>query len=208
MEIESNGCDKQQRKYTIKMGKFTTATGSHTVLVITGDITQMEVDGIVNASNTDLVLGSGVAGAVRTRGGPTIQVECDRIGPIPLGEAAVTGAGELTARYVIHAAGMRLGGSVSEQSLKETTRSSLLRADELRIKSLAFPAIGTGVGGFPLKRCAEIMVDTVIDHFEKGVGSLEKVYFVLYNNDVYSIFNDYLTSVTSLNYQNKGQIST
>ena len=94
-----------------------------------GDITDIEADAIVNAANNQLQLGGGVAGAVRRKGGPSIQEECDRIGPIPLGEAAVTGAGWLKAKYVIHAASMSLGQSTSEENLVASTKNSLLRAD-------------------------------------------------------------------------------
>src|SRR5512140_1649572 len=111
-----------------------------TVEFIRGDITGQDVDAIVNAANTSLWLGSGVAGAIRVKGGPAIQEECDRIGPIALGEAAITGGGRLKARYVIHAAGMDLGGGVSPQSCWAATSHSLERADENGLKSIAFPA--------------------------------------------------------------------
>ena len=112
-----------------------------------GDITQAQVDAVVNAANTDLLLGAGVAGAIRRAGGPAIQEECNRLGPIPLGEAALTGGGQLTAHYVIHAAGMQLGSGVTADSCRLATLNSLRRAGEKQLKSIAFPAIGTGVGG-------------------------------------------------------------
>ena len=114
-----------------------------------GDLTEADVDAIVNAANNDLMLGGGVAGAIRVKGGPAIQQECDRIGTIPLGEAAITGAGLLRAHHVIHAASMRLGESTSEANLRAATRNSLKRADEHSLKTIAFPAIGTGIAGFP-----------------------------------------------------------
>jgi O-acetyl-ADP-ribose deacetylase (regulator of RNase III) len=157
-----------------------------------GDITDMEVDAIVNAANTDLVLGSGVAGAIRKKGGDSIQEECDKIGSIPLGEAAVTGAGNLRANYVIHAAGMHLGGSVSERSLRDATWNSLLRADEKGVKTIAFPAIGTGVGGFPIDRCAKVMIDMVFEYLKSKKTSIEKVYFVLFDEQTYRVFSEYL----------------
>jgi len=157
--------------------------------LVEGDITDMATDAIVNAANTDLKLGAGVAGAIRRKGGPSIQAECDRIGPIPLGEAAITGAGNLKARYVIHAAGMHLGGSVSEESLRNSTRNSLLRAEEKGLKSIAFPAIGTGIGGFPVERCAEVMLSVVLDHLETS-RSIEKVYFVLFGKETYESFRE------------------
>ncbi|HZC45841.1 MAG TPA: macro domain-containing protein, partial [Candidatus Acidoferrum sp.] len=106
-----------------------------------GDLTDADVDAIVNAANNDLMLGGGVAGAIRVKGGPTIQQECDRVGPIALGEAAITGAGKLRARHVIHAASMRLGESTAEANLRAATRNSLMRADENSLKTIAFPAI-------------------------------------------------------------------
>src|SRR5271155_801033 len=123
-----------------------------------GDLTDLDVDAIVNAANNDLMLGGGVAGAIRVKGGPAIQQECDRIGPIALGEAAITGAGRLKARHVIHAASMRLGESTSVANLRAATRNSLRRADENSLKSIAFPAIGPGIGVFPIERCAQVML--------------------------------------------------
>ncbi len=99
------------------------------IIIKQGDITDMEVEAIVNAANTELVLGSGVAGAIRKKGGDTIQEECDNIGRIPLGQAVITGAGKLKSKYIIHAAGMHLGGRVTEESLRECTMNCLLRAD-------------------------------------------------------------------------------
>lgn len=160
-----------------------------------GDITEMEVDAIVNAANTDLLLGSGVAGAIRKKGGDLVQKECDEIGPIPLGEAAVTGAGNLKARYVIHAAGMHLGAGVGEDSLRATTKNSLLRADEKGIHTIAFPAVGTGVGGFPVDKCARVMIDTVSEHLKNEKTSIEKVYFVLFDEGAFNAFDEYLKTV-------------
>lgn len=151
------------------------------IIVIMGDITDMDVDGIVNAANTRLVLGSGVAGSIRRKGGPSIQAECDELGPIPLGEAAVTGGGALKARHVIHAAGMHLGGGVSRESLESATRNSLKRAGEKGMRSVAFPAIGTGVGGFPIDECAGVMIKTVTDYLKEGDTRIGKVYFVLFD---------------------------
>jgi O-acetyl-ADP-ribose deacetylase (regulator of RNase III) len=145
-----------------------------------GDITEAHVDAIVNAANNDLKLGGGVAGAIRTKGGPSIQQECDKLAPVQLGEAAITGGGSLPARYVIHAASMRLGGRTTAPSLREATRNSLLRAKEKGLESIAFPAVGTGIAGFPLDRCAEIMGAEVRDHL-KGETSLKLVEFVLFD---------------------------
>jgi O-acetyl-ADP-ribose deacetylase (regulator of RNase III) len=154
-----------------------------------GDITDMAVDAIVNAANNDLVLGAGVAGAIRRKGGPKIEEECERIGPIPLGEAAVTTGGNLKALYVIHAASMRLGGRTTAESLRLATKNTLLRAEEKGLKSIAFPAIGTGIAGFPLEECARIMIGEVLEHL-KSRSSLEKIYFVLYDDAALQVFQE------------------
>jgi O-acetyl-ADP-ribose deacetylase len=160
-----------------------------------GDITAMSVDAIVNAANTDLLLGAGVAGALRERGGPAIQEECDRAGPIALGEAAVTTGGRLKALYVIHAASMHLGGKTSAESLGLSTRSSLMLAEGKGLKSIAFPAIGTGVAGFPMDECAKIMISEVLDHL-RSRSSLERIHFVLYDNTALKTFEDTYRELT------------
>jgi len=157
------------------------------IRILRGDLTDQDADAIVNAANNDLQLGGGVAGAIRRKGGPAIQEECDRLGPIPLGEAAVTGGGNLAARYVIHAAGMRLGEPTSEENLRASTRASLLRAKELGLRTIAFPAIGTGIAGFPMRRCAEVMLEEAAAHLA-GETSLEEVRFVLYDAAAYETF--------------------
>lgn len=162
------------------------------IKILKGDITDMDVDAVVNAANTNLLLGSGVAGAIRKRGGDSIQKECDEIGSIPLGEAVITGAGSLKSKFVIHAAGMHLGGGVTEESLRMATKNSLIGADEKGIRTIAFPAIGTGVGGFPVGRCAEVMIDVVSNHLEGGRTSLERVYFVLFDEPTYRAFDECL----------------
>ncbi len=152
-----------------------------------GDLTAAATDAIVNAANNDLMLGGGVAGAIRSKGGPTIQAECDRIGPIRVGEAAITGAGRLPARHVIHAASMRLGERTSEAGLRDATRNALRIAAERGLKSIAFPAIGAGIAGFPLARCAEVMLEEARDHL-RGATSLEKIEFVLFDEAAREIF--------------------
>ena len=152
-----------------------------------GDLTEAEVDAIVNAANNDLMLGGGVAGAIRVKGGPAIQKECDKIGPIALGEAAITGAGRLRARHVIHAASMRLGESTSEANLRAATRNSLRRANENSLKTIAFPAIGTGIAGFPVERCAEVMLEEVRAHLGDPT-TLERVEFVLFDRRSLEVF--------------------
>jgi O-acetyl-ADP-ribose deacetylase (regulator of RNase III) len=125
-----------------------------------GDITTYAGSAIVNAANNHLVLGAGVAGAIARRGGPSIQAECDRHGPIKVGEAALTGAGTLPCRYVIHAAAMG-DEPVSERSIQDATRSSLALAVGRGIPDVAFPILGTGVGAFPFRRAVEIMVAAI-----------------------------------------------
>ncbi|MGH7779654.1 MAG: macro domain-containing protein [Candidatus Binataceae bacterium] len=145
-----------------------------------GDLTEARTDAIVNAANTGLILGGGVAGAIRNKGGPSIQRECDELGAIALGEAAITGAGRLPAKFVIHAASMSLGGRATEAHLRAATRNSLKRANEKGLKSIAFPAIGTGIAGFPLDRCARVMLGEVREHLG-GTTSLERVEFILFD---------------------------
>jgi O-acetyl-ADP-ribose deacetylase len=158
-----------------------------------GDLTEVDADAIVNAANNELVLGGGVAGAIRVKGGPAIQEECNRIGPIALGEAAITSGGRLKARHVIHAASMRLGESTLEKNLRAATRNSLRRADENSLRSIAFPAIGTGIAGFPIERCAQVMLEEVRAHLE-GSTTLERVDFVLFDRRSLEAFERVLNS--------------
>jgi O-acetyl-ADP-ribose deacetylase len=152
-----------------------------------GDLTEMDVDAIVNAANNDLILGAGVAGAIRRKGGEEIQHECDEIGSIPVGYAAITSGGKLKARFVIHAASMQLGGKTSAEALRHSTSHALRIANERGLKSIAFPAVGTGIAGFPLKDCAEIMVREAAEHL-RGETSLETIYFVLFDEAAQGIF--------------------
>jgi O-acetyl-ADP-ribose deacetylase (regulator of RNase III) len=158
------------------------------VEILQGDLTEMDTDAIVNAANNDLQLGGGVAGAIRRKGGLQIQAECNEIGPVPVGGAAITSGGNLKARYVIHAASMQLGGTTSAQSLRSSTAHSLRIAAQKGLKTIAFPAIGTGIAGFPMRECAEIMLRETAKHFE-GPTSLEKVYFVLFDQEALAAFN-------------------
>ncbi|RLF18471.1 MAG: O-acetyl-ADP-ribose deacetylase [Thermoprotei archaeon] len=159
-----------------------------------GDITDLEVDAIVNAANERLKLGGGVAGAIRRRGGPSIQEECDRIGYCPVGGAVVTGAGRLKAKYVIHAVGPRYGEGDEDNKLRSATLNSLKRADERGVKSIAFPAISTGIFGFPKDRCADIMLNTIINYL-KGETGVEEVVVCLYDDETYRIFEEKLKAI-------------
>ncbi|MGA8768034.1 MAG: macro domain-containing protein [Candidatus Acidiferrales bacterium] len=152
-----------------------------------GDITEMDVDAIVNAANNDLQLGGGLAGAIRRKGGPRIQAECDKIGTIPVGGAAITSAGKLKTRHVIHAASMQLGGGTSAQSLRSSTAHALRIAAQNGLKTIAFPAVGAGIGGFPMSECAEIMLREAAKHFE-GPTSLERIVFVLFDGEALGAF--------------------
>ncbi len=156
-------------------------------MLLEGDLTEQAVDAIVNAANSALVLGSGVAGAIRKKGGPTVQAECDRIGPIAVGEAALTGAGDLPARFVIHAAGMPPGGAADEASVRSAMRAALERAREQGCRTLAVPAIGAGVGALALQRCAEILLEEARQHLA-GETSLEEIRFVLFGEPAYRVF--------------------
>jgi len=152
-----------------------------------GDLTEMDTDAIVNAANNDLILGAGVAGAIRRKGGEEIQRECDAIGSIPVGYAAITSGGKLKARFVIHAASMQLGGKTNAESLRRSAAHSLKIAKEHGLKTIAFPAVGTGIAGFPLKDCAEIMLREAAEHV-RGETSLETIYFVLFDETAQGVF--------------------
>jgi O-acetyl-ADP-ribose deacetylase (regulator of RNase III) len=168
------------------------------IVIMQGDITDMKTDAIVNAANTDLALGAGVAGAIRRKGGPSIQEECNRIGHIPLGEAAITGGGNLAARHIIHAASMGREGLTTQTSLRDSVRASLRRAEENALRTIAFPAIGTGVAGFPMERCARIMLEEARDYLAAQPGSsLEKIYFVLFDTDALRTFAQVWQEITN-----------
>ena len=163
--------------------------GDVEVTLVRGDITEQDVDAIVNAANNHLKMGGGVAGAIRRKGGEEIQKECDRIGPIEIGGAAVTGAGKLKAKYVIHAATMGMDFRTNADIIRRATRSTLKKAVELGIKSVAFPALGCGVGGFPEKECARILIEEVQEH-AKGETSLREVRLVLFGQKAYEAFRE------------------
>lgn len=155
--------------------------------LLKGDLTEMNTDAIVNAANNDLQLGGGVAGAIRRKGGEAIQAECNDIGSIPVGGAAITSGGALNARFVIHAASMQLGGRTTAHDLRASTAHSLRIAAQKGLKTIAFPAIGTGIAAIPMDECAEIMLNEAIDHIARGT-SLEKVYFVLIDDAALKTF--------------------
>jgi O-acetyl-ADP-ribose deacetylase (regulator of RNase III) len=160
------------------------------LVLLQGDITEMDTDAIVNAANQNLVLGAGVAGAIRTKGGPAIQEECNRIGGAPVGGAAVTTGGNLKANYVIHAVGPRMGEGDEDEKLADATRNSLNLAKEKGLSSIAFPAISTGIFGFPKNRCAQIMLTTVVETLKNEETSLEQVVFCLWGEESLQVFEE------------------
>ena len=161
-----------------------------------GDIAACEADALVNAANNHLWMGSGVAGALKRGGGQEIEEEAVRKGPIPVGEAVVTGAGRLKARYVIHAAVMGQDLRTSAVSIRRATMNSLKRAEELGVKSIVFPALGTGVGGFSPEDCARLMV-TAVREYAAFRTVIEKVVFVLYGEPAYRTFKAELERPTT-----------
>ncbi len=157
------------------------------IILTQGDLTEADADAIVNAANNDLQLGGGVAGAIRRKGGGAIQRECDQIGSIPVGGAAITSGGKLKARHVIHAASMQLGGRTTAFALRSSTAHSLRIAAERGLKTIAFPAVGTGIAGFSMRECAEIMLQEVAEHLKRPT-SLERVDFVLFDDEALRAF--------------------
>src|SRR5579864_9316184 len=139
---------------------------SEKIILVQGDLTETDADAIVNAANNDLQLGGGVAGAIRRKGGDAIQRECNAIGSIPVGGAAITSAGNLRARYVIHAASMELGGTTTARALRSSTANALQIAAAKKLRSIAFPAVGTGIAGFPVPECAQIMLGEAVAHLK------------------------------------------
>lgn len=155
--------------------------------LVEGDITALDVDAVVNAANEQLQLGAGVAGAIRAKGGPSIQEECNRIGGTPVGTAVMTGAGHLRAKQVIHAVGPRMGDGDEDKKLAAAVRAALALADRRGMKSIALPAISTGVFGFPMERAARVML-TEIQRFLQGGTKLERVVLCLYGEEAFELF--------------------
>lgn len=157
------------------------------IRIVEGNIALLDVEAVVNAANKFLKLGGGVAGAIRTYGGPAIQEECDRLAPIDVGQAVITGAGNLKARYVIHAVGPVSGEGNEEAKLTRATLSSLKIAEDKRIKTIAFPAVSTGIFGFPVEKCSEVMLQAAMDFLKKSDFPKE-ILFCLYGQEAYSVF--------------------
>jgi O-acetyl-ADP-ribose deacetylase (regulator of RNase III) len=162
--------------------------------ILQGDITEIDTDAIVNAANSQLILGGGVAGAIRNKGGPSIQEECNQIGGTQVGGAVITGAGELQARHVIHAVGPKMGEGDEDSKLRDATLNSLRVADDHGLKSITFPAISTGIFGFPVDRCARIMLGNVREYLEGNTG-IQRVVFCLFGEESFRIFETTLQEI-------------
>jgi O-acetyl-ADP-ribose deacetylase (regulator of RNase III) len=159
--------------------------------LVKGDITELAADAIVNAANAQLILGGGVAGAIRRKGGPQIQTECEKIGGTFVGGAVITSAGNLKAKHVIHAAGPQMGEGDEDNKLKNATLNSLKLAEKNKLQSITFPAISTGIFGYPADRCAKIMLSTIIEYL-KGSTDLKKVTMCLFDEKTLEIFENQL----------------
>ncbi len=155
--------------------------------LVEGDITELDVDAIVNAANENLQLGTGVAGAIREAGGPSIQEECDRIGGTPVGTAVLTTGGKLKAKHVIHAVGPQMGEGEEDRKLQSAIRASLALADRHGLKSIAMPAISTGNFGFPIERCARILLTEVYRYLQGGT-KIERVVISLIDDPSFEVF--------------------
>ena len=166
--------------------------GKTTLAVERGDITDAEVDAVVNAANSELWMGTGVAGAMKRKGGVVIEEEALRQGPIDIGEAVLTVAGNLPATHVIHAATMGKDLKTDPEKIAAATRSTLALAEKHKLESIAFPALGSGVGGVPPAQSAEAILSTIVQHVARGGSSLQRILFVLYQDEAYKAFTDTL----------------
>ena len=164
--------------------------------LVQGNIIDLEAEAIVNAANKSLILGGGVAGAIRSAGGPAIQAECNRLGPVEVGDAVKTAAGDLKADYVIHAVGPVYGEGEEDTKLARATLNSLRIAHKKPLKSIAFPAISAGIFRFPVRRCAQIMLKTAVD-FMRAHEFPQIIIFCLHDIQTYDIFSLELTNLIS-----------
>jgi len=171
--------------------------GKTTLAVERGDITDAEVDAVVNAANSELWMGAGVAGTMKRKGGVVIEEEALRQGPIDIGEAVLTVGGNLPAMHVIHAATMGKDLKTDVEKITAATKSTLALAEKHKLESIAFPALGSGVGGVPPTQSAEAMLSTVVQHVTKGNSSLQRVLFVLYQDEAFKAFTDTLKRLST-----------
>ena len=171
------------------------------IKVVLGDITELEADAIVNAANNKLIMGGGVAGAIKKKGGRIIEEKAVKAGPIKIGEAIATEAGKLASRYVIHAATMGLDFKTDEIKIRHACKNSLALADQLKINSIIFPALGCGTGGFSLLASAKIMAQEVLRHLRQTDTTLKEIIFCLNNKEAFTVFEQgvlgYLEYVTA-----------
>ena len=158
------------------------------IRLVQGDITKLGTDAIVNAANSQLILGGGVAGAIRSKSGPTVQEECNRIGGTFVGGAVITTGVKLKAKHVIHAVGPRMGEGNEDEKLKNATLNSLRLMDDNNLKSIAFPAISTGIFGYPIDRCSKIMIATAKEYLN-GNTQVNEVIFCLYTTSDFEVFD-------------------
>ena len=179
--------------------------GNFLFKLVEGDITELHVDAIINAANTNLILGAGVAGAIRKNGGPSIQKECNLLAPIKTGEAVITGGGNLHAKYVIHTAGPiypNYSPEEAEMLLKNSVLNSLKFLEIKSLQSLCFPAISAGIYGFPPIKCAEIMISSVLDFIKEKndtvspVSEKVEIAICLYGKEMYSLFEEIFIKLT------------
>lgn len=161
------------------------------IKLVQGDITELNTDVIVNAANSQLIMGGGVAGAIRKKGGPKIQKECDQIGGVFVGGAVITTGGNLKAKHVIHAVGPRMGEGNEDEKLRNATLNSLKLMDKYKLRTIAFPAISTGIFNYPIDKCARIMISTAKEYLS-GKTNIEEVIFCLYSIQDFRIFEVFL----------------
>jgi O-acetyl-ADP-ribose deacetylase (regulator of RNase III) len=170
--------------------------GGKTIRLVSADLTERDVDAIVNAANSHLQHGGGVAGAIVRKGGRIIQEESDRIGYVPVGSAAMTTGGKLKARHVIHAVGPRMGEGDEDKKLKKAIHSVLMLATEKRLKSISVPAISAGIFGFPKDRCAKILVGEAVSYLKSAAETtLDLIEFCIFDQEAFGFFESELQQI-------------
>ena len=199
MRLSIHGKAKKVKEMSTRMEAFMTThtINGVTLVLLRGNIVDVEVDAIANAANSALAGGGGVDGAIHRAGGPTIMAECRKIGGCPTGSAVATTAGRLKAKYVFHAVGPIYHGRDEDARLLASAYQSCLNlAEQYKVKSIAFPSLSTGVYGYPLDEAAPIALRTIIDHIKKPTN-LQQVMFVLFGGDAYAAFERALTNLQS-----------
>ena len=172
--------------------------GPYTIEVVKGDITKLGVDAIVNPANSLMIMGGGVAGAIKRVGGYEIEVEARRYAPVPVGEAIVTSAGKLSAKYIIHAPTMeRPAMRTTVDKVRAAVRAALRKASELGVTSIAFPGMGTGVGGLDPNEAAKVMVEEITKYLSRGLIKPSRIILVAYDDTLYQAFLNAVKSMSS-----------